>query len=161
MFHHTCVCAFADIFTCFAGELPKELGQLTNLTIFDISDNVLYEKNEDGDDDYDRPIPGTGFTGELYASCYIIQRTWFHMHVITCTGPLPKLLPVSLEVLIFGVSSGNTNKFTGGIPSEWGALTNLKELRMEFCGLDGKICMTRPTFTLWAMHITALCVRAQ
>ena len=32
MFHHTYVCAFADIFTCFAGELPKELGDLVNLT---------------------------------------------------------------------------------------------------------------------------------
>ena len=43
-----------------------------------------------------------------------------------------------LEVLNFGVNYGNTNKFTGGIPSEWGALTNLKELKMAFCGLDGK-----------------------
>ena len=25
-------CVFADIFTCFAGELPKELGNLVNLT---------------------------------------------------------------------------------------------------------------------------------
>ena len=64
-------CTFADIFTCFAGELPKELGQLTNLTKFDVSDNVQYEKYEDGDDDYDRPIPGTGFTGELYAPAYM------------------------------------------------------------------------------------------
>ena len=55
----------------FAGELPKELGQLTNLTIFDVSDNVQYEKNEDGDDDYDRPIPGTGFTGEWYVPSYM------------------------------------------------------------------------------------------
>ena len=53
------------------------------------------------------------------------------------TGSLPKVLPVSLEVLNFGVN-GNTNKFTGGIPSEWGALTNLKELKMAACGLDGK-----------------------
>ena len=41
------------------------------------------------------------------------------------------MLPVSLEVLNFGVNYGNTNKFTGGIPSEWGALKNLKELKMK------------------------------
>ena len=68
------------------------------------------------------------------------------------------MLPISLEVL--DVSGGNyenddddddddvddgdddgnnTNKFTGGIPSEWGALTNLKKLKMAYCGLDGKL----------------------
>ena len=61
------------------------------------------------------------------------------MHVIACTGPLPKLLPVSLEVLNFGDTCFNTNKFTGGIPSEWCALKNLKELSMVACGLDGKL----------------------
>ena len=53
-------------------------------------------------------------------------------------GPLPKVLPVSLEVLTFGVNYKNTNKFTGGIPSEWGALANLKKLKMASCGLDGR-----------------------
>ena len=32
----------------------------------------------------------------------------------------------------------NRHKFTGGIPSEWGALANLKELKMPNSGLDGK-----------------------
>ena len=32
----------------------------------------------------------------------------------------------------------NRHKFTGGIPSEWGALTNLKELKVSNSGLDGK-----------------------
>ena len=58
--------------------------------------------------------------------------------VVFYAGPLPKVLPVPLEVLNFGVNYGNTNKFTGGVPSEWGALTNLKELKMQSCGLDGK-----------------------
>ena len=62
---HTCVVCLLT-FSLFPGELPKELGQLTNLTRFDVSNNVQYEKDEDGEDDYDRPIPGTGFTGELY-----------------------------------------------------------------------------------------------
>ena len=53
-------------------------------------------------------------------------------------GELPKELPISLEVLVV---SGN--KFTGGIPSEWGAFTNLKELKMVGCGLDGKALSTR------------------
>ena len=56
---------------------------------------------------------------------------------------MPKELPVSLEVLNFGEDYGNKNKFTGGIPSEWGALTNLKDLKMVACGLDGKALSTR------------------
>ena len=50
-------------------------------------------------------------------------------------------MPLSLEIL--DLSGGNPDfgqkphKFTGGIPSEWGSLTNLKKLSMERCGLDG------------------------
>ena len=59
-------------------------------------------------------------------------------------GPLPKVLPISLEVLFnLGDGFGDTNKFTGGIPSEWGALTNTKELKMVACGLDDKPLRTR------------------
>ena len=61
-------------------------------------------------------------------------------------GVLPKQLPVSLEELNLGQFDDNTNKFTGGIPSEWGALTNLKKLRMVNCGLDGEIFMPRTAF---------------
>jgi len=57
-------------------------------------------------------------------------------------GELPKELPVSLEVLILGDYDDNTNEFTGGIPSELGALTNLKELKMVACDLHGEICMS-------------------
>ena len=56
-------------------------------------------------------------------------------------GPLPKVLPISLEVFNLDGGRGNTNKsnkFTGEIPSEWGALTNLKQLTVVNCGLDGK-----------------------
>ena len=66
-------------------------------------------------------------------------------------GKLPEQLPVSLEVLDLsggedGTSYGGQDrrhKFTGGIPPEWGALTNLKELKMANCGLDGKLLSTR------------------
>ena len=34
-------CMFADTFTCFAGELPKELGKLAKLTYFDVSGNSI------------------------------------------------------------------------------------------------------------------------
>ena len=44
-------CVFADIFTCFAGELPKELGNLVKLT------KLWLNKNE--------------FQGELYVPAYI------------------------------------------------------------------------------------------
>jgi hypothetical protein len=57
------------------------------------------------------------------------------------------MLPTSLEVLhLTGGSGGlygNPHKFAGGIPPEWGALTNLKELSMSYCGLDGKLLSTR------------------
>ena len=66
---------------------------------------------------------------------------------ITRTGPLPKVMPVSLEILIFGLPNytndgvkvlcENNNKFTGGIPAEWSSMTNLKQLNMSSCGLDG------------------------
>ena len=45
---------------------------------------------------------------------------------------------MSLEVLSLSGDLGNPHSFTDGIPSEWGALTNLKELKMVACGLDGK-----------------------
>ena len=38
---------------------------------------------------------------------------------------------------------GSPQAHPGGIPSEWGALTNLKELKMENCGLGGKPPSTR------------------
>ena len=61
------------------------------------------------------------------------------MDVVFYAGPLPKVLPISLEVLNLGDGREyNGNKFTGGIPPEWGALTNLKDLKMAYCGLDGK-----------------------
>ena len=49
------------------------------------------------------------------------------------------MLPTSLE--IFDISGGDFfrdhHKFTGGIPPEYGALTNLKQLKMARCGLGG------------------------
>ena len=57
---------------------------------------------------------------------------------------MPKVLPTSLEIL--DISGGDTyddgrdhHKFTGGIPPEWGALANLKQLKMACCGLDGAL----------------------
>ena len=50
-------------------------------------------------------------------------------------------MPPSLEELI--LDGGNPffgeqpHEFMGGIPSEWGSLTNLKTLSMRFRGLDG------------------------
>ena len=42
-------------------------------------------------------------------------------------------MPPSLEKL----DMSSAGKFTGGIPTEWGSLTNLKELKMANCGLSG------------------------
>ena len=57
------------------------------------------------------------------------------------------MLPTSLVIL--NLEGGNLydgetpHKFTGGIPPEWGALANLKELNMANCSLDGKLLSTR------------------
>ena len=59
------------------------------------------------------------------------------------TGELPKQLPVSLEVLDLSGGSLDAHKFTGGIPFEWGALTNHKTLSISNCSLDGKSLSTR------------------
>ena len=61
-------------------------------------------------------------------------------------------LPVSLEVLDVSGVNFRPHKFTGGIPPEWGALANLKELKMALCGLDGKPLSIRPT--TWSSHLT-------
>ena len=47
-------------------------------------------------------------------------------------------MPVSLEILNLSGMWGRTpHAFTGGIPTEWSSMTNLKELHMRYCGLIG------------------------
>ena len=46
-------------------------------------------------------------------------------------------MPPSLEELVLD-GGLQPHKFTGGIPSEWGSLTNLKKLSMQRCSLDGE-----------------------
>ena len=46
-------------------------------------------------------------------------------------------MPPSLEKLDLGGGIYDPHKFTGGIPTEWGSLTNLKELNVAGCGLSG------------------------
>ena len=50
-------------------------------------------------------------------------------------------MPPSLEELILDggdpLMGQQPHKFMGGIPSEWGLLTNLKKLSMQYCGLKG------------------------
>ena len=46
-------------------------------------------------------------------------------------------MPPSLEKLNLSGDYVYLHKFTGGIPTEWGSLTNLKELKMANCGLSG------------------------
>ena len=53
-------------------------------------------------------------------------------------GPLPKMWPVSLEILNLSGYYDIKHNFTGGIPVEWSSMTNLKELNMANCGLDGE-----------------------
>ena len=46
---------------------------------------------------------------------------------------MPKFLSASLKVLDLQYGT-----FTGGIPAKWSLMTNLKELKMAYCGLDGE-----------------------
>ena len=46
-------------------------------------------------------------------------------------------MPPSLVILELSGEFSKRHKFTGGIPTEWGSLTNLKELKMANCGLSG------------------------
>ena len=46
-------------------------------------------------------------------------------------------MPPSLKRLDLSGDYFNPHKFTGGIPTEWSSLTNLKELKMAYCGLSG------------------------
>ena len=57
-----------------------------------------------------------------------LRFKWAH------AGPLPKVMPMSLEIL----NLHSSGKFTDGIPAEWGSMTNLKGLYMRKCGLDGE-----------------------
>ena len=51
-------------------------------------------------------------------------------------------MPTSIETLKL-----DNNKFTGGIPSEWGSLTNLKSLEMYSCGIGGAwVCRDVPSY---------------
>ena len=120
-----------DSFPFFAGQLPKELGKLVNLKVFNARSNMLRG--------------GLSTRSERFNFATEIDVAFY-------AGPLPNVLPISLEVFNLGGYSNNTNKFTGGIPSEWGALTNLKELSMVACGLGGKPLRTRPT--TWSSHLT-------
>ena len=52
------------------------------------------------------------------------------------------MMPTSIEIL-----DVSFNKFTGGIPSEWGSLTNLKSLAMYSCGIGGTcVCQDVPSY---------------
>ena len=112
----------------FTGGIPSEWGALTNLKELNMTNCSL-----------DGKLLSTRSERFIFAT---------EIGVAFYAGPLPKVLPISLEVFNLGDGFRNTNKFTGGIPSEWGALTNLKELKMAFCGLDGKPLRTR-TERLW------------
>ena len=109
----------------FTGGIPSEWGALTNLK--------------------ELKMPNSGLDGKRSAP--ILSGFAFSLTLHLLAGELPKQLPTSLEVLTFGEYSDDTseftggihpNKFTGGIPFEWGALTNLKSLKIVACGLDGK-----------------------
>ena len=82
-----------------------------------------------------------GIGGKIGSTRTEWLRILFTIHKPFLAGQLPKHLPLSLETLQLGPDNSyweNNNKFDGGIPAEWGGLTNLKKLNVMKCGLDGK-----------------------
>ena len=79
-------CVLTDIFTCFAGELPKELGKLVKLTYFDVSGNSI--------------------GGKLYVPAYM--RLCVLLTFPPCfTGELPKELGQLVNLEAFNVSGSS------------------------------------------------------
>ena len=68
-------------------------------------------------------------------------------------------MPVSLETLdLSGGYGAAEHKFTGGIPAEWCSMTNLKELKMARCGLDGEsACAGMPRRSEVTSRLCELC----
>ena len=75
---------------------------------------------------------GGTITSDIVAFTRLTTLLLFFMDVEG--APLPRLLPSSLELLVLA-----DNDFTGGIPSEWGALTNLEELDLARNALGGRL----------------------
>ena len=110
----------------FKGGIPAEWGSLTNIKKL----NVM----------------SCGLGGKIGSTRS--ERFIFATEIDVCAGPLPKVLPSSLETLQLGSDSlyaSNNNKFEGGIPAEWAGLPNLKKLNVVKCGLGGKPLITRTT----------------
>ena len=79
-------CRFADIFT-FAGEFPKELGDLVNLAHFDASNNK--------------------FQGESCAPSYARRIACFADIFTSFAGELPKELGNLVKLKVFNVQNNS------------------------------------------------------
>ena len=104
-------------FLC-TGTIPASIGGLINLQTLNLCNNRL--------------------SGMSVLSCVGPGKHNQSEMQITRTGPLPKVMPVSLKILNLSGSYSHAHKFTGGIPAEWSSMTKLKELKMVQCGLDGE-----------------------
>ena len=77
------------------------------MEVFNVSGNAKYELDEDGDYDYDRPIPGTGFTGQL---CTRAERFRNLLTFLLFAGFLPEELGNLINLKLFTVED---NDFQG------------------------------------------------
>ncbi|KAJ3297171.1 hypothetical protein HDU79_004545 [Rhizoclosmatium sp. JEL0117] len=73
-------------------------------------------------------------SGTLPPFTSLTSLIYLDLRYNSLTGPLPTTLPQTLEFLLLG-----ENRFTGPIPSAFGALTNLQELDLRSNQLSGEI----------------------
>ncbi|MCY4476078.1 MAG: leucine-rich repeat domain-containing protein [Chloroflexi bacterium] len=99
------------------GEIPAELGSLTNLTNLDLRNNEL--------------------TGEIPAELRgLTNLVLLHLDGNRLTGTIPSWLGSFTNLVQLTLTN---NKLTGGIPSSLGSLTNLERLYLDGNDLTGDI----------------------
>ena len=123
------------------GEIPSELGNLSNLQVLVLTNNQF-----------------SGTIPSQLGNLSNLKQLWLHSNQLTGTIPSELDNLSKLQVLALGI-----NQLTGTIPSQLGNLSKLQSLYIDNNPLSGAL---PSTFTglhnlenLW-LHNTQLCVRA-
>ena len=123
------------------GEIPSELGNLTNLTYLDMSGNQLSASIPTELGNLSNleflGLSGNQLTGEIpteLGNLNNLRNIWLHDNSVT--GSIPRELGNLTNLESFSLSR---NQLTGEIPRELGNLTNLESLSLSRNQLTGSI----------------------